>query len=423
LAASTPRPHLPVPHLPVLADASTPVSGESVVRQSIHLGRVSGIDIGAHWSVLFIAALLGYGLTTAVLPTGAPGRPLVAYILVAIVVAALFLAALLAHELAHALVARRHGVGVRGITLWLLGGVSELDGDPPTPRAAFLIAASGPATSLVIGGVAAGLAALLETAAQATGAVQLLIVALAWLAGVNLLLGVFNLLPGAPLDGGRIVHAVVWKLRGDSDRAQIAADHAGVVLGVLIIAVGLFQTIFARNLSGLWLVLLGWFLTTAANAETASVRMNRALDRRRVRDIMATAPVAGHLDERVDTFIAETVLPHPHDSYPVLDDAGRPVGIVYLSDIARIDPAERPRMALRAALAPDAAVPTVTPDDPALVAARNLTPSNPLVAVTDDERLVGVVASSDVAHALALAGLGPDGPARRDRPQGSPDRG
>lgn len=376
--------------------------GWGSVRQSIHLGRVAGISIGAHWSVLFIAALLAYGLSVAVLPAGAPNHSGPAYVVVAIIFAILFLVALLAHELAHALVARREGVGVKRITLWLLGGVSELDKDAPTPRAEFFIAAAGPITSLLIGGVSvAGV-----FVADAAGASRLVVVALQWLAGVNILLGVFNLLPGAPLDGGRVVRALVWKLRGDRDQAQIASDNAGVVLGVVIAALGLLQTLLSRNLSGLWLVLLGWFLTTAARAESAGVRLNRALEGRSVRDIMAGDPIYGRADQSIDEFVKTTAAQHPHDTYPILDEGRRPVGLVRLDDLTRIPTTERMRLPLRAATEPSATVPTVRVDEPASAAARGLSPTTPLVAVTDHDMLVGVVATRDVSHAISLATLG-----------------
>jgi len=372
------------------------------VRQSVHLGRVAGINIGAHWSVLFIALLLAYGLSTAVLPVGAPNHSGLAYVLAATVIAVLFLAGLLAHELAHALVARREGVGVRRITLWLLGGVSELEKDAPNPRAEFFIAAAGPLTSLLLGGVAAAGV----VGAEAAGASRVVVVALQWLAGVNILLGVFNLLPGAPLDGGRIARAVVWRLRGDRDRAQIAADHAGVVLGVVLAGLGLLQILLGGNLAGLWLVLLGWFLTTAARAEAAGARLSQALDGHSVRDIMATEPVSGRADQSIDEFVSTTAAHHPHNTYPVLDGDSRPIALVRLEDIARIPTTERVRMPLRAAAAPGAAVPTVTADEPASAAARGLSAGTPLVAVTDHDRLVGVVATSDVSHAITLASLG-----------------
>jgi Zn-dependent protease len=372
------------------------------MRQWVRLGRVAGIDIGAHWSVLVIAVLLGYGLAISVLPAGAPRQPLIGYAVVAAVVAALFLACLLGHELAHALVARRRGVGVRRITLWLLGGVSELDGDPPTPGAEFAIAAAGPVASLVLGGVSAAAAALVSV----SGVSQLVAVGLGWLAAVNIVLGVFNLLPGAPLDGGRVVRALVWRIRGDRDRAQIAADHAGVVLGVLLAALGVLQVLILRNLSGIWLALVGWFLVTAANAESAGVRLHRALDGRSVRDIMAANPVFGMANQTIDAFVAGTAARHPHDNYPVVDHQGHLVGLVRLSDLAEIPAPGRAQMPLRAAATRMPAVAAVSAGDPAATAARNLSPANPLLAVTEGDRLVGVVGSGDVSHAIALGMLG-----------------
>jgi Zn-dependent protease/CBS domain-containing protein len=379
------------------------------MRQSVRLGRIAGIEIGAHWSVLVIAALLAYGLATAVLPAGAPGRSTAGYVIVAIVVAILFLVGLLAHELAHALVARRYGVGVRRITLWLLGGVSELEGDPPTPRAELLIAGAGPVASLGFGGLAAAATAV----ADAGGGSRLLVVSLVWLAGVNIILAIFNLLPGAPLDGGRVVRAVVWRITGDRDRAQIAADRAGVVLGIVLGALGLLQVLILRNLSGLWLVLLGWFLVSAANAETAGVRLHRALDGRSVRDIMTADPVAGRENETIEAFVQRIAAEQPHASYPVVDPDGRLVGMVRLSDLARIPESGRSQTPLRAAAAPATDVPETAPSEPASTVARTLTPATPLVAVTEDHRLVGVVSTGDVANAIALANLRQNGNGHR----------
>lgn len=373
------------------------------MKQSVRLGRVAGIEIGANWSALVIAVLLGYGLTSTVLPAGAPGQGLVAYLLVAAVVSVLFLLGLLGHELAHALVARRQGVNARRITLWLLGGVSELDDDPPTPRAELLIAAAGPAASLVFGGLAVAGGVL----AEVVGASQLIVVALSWLAVVNIFLAIFNLLPGAPLDGGRIVRAVVWRLRGDRDRAQIVANRGGVVLGIVLAGLGVAQALLLGNLSGLWLVLLGWFLVVAANAETAGVRLRRALDGRSVRDIMTTPPAYGVDNQTIDAFLASTAAQHPHTSYPVVDHDGRLVGLVRLSDLARIPPSGRSELPLAAAATPSSEVPDIAPGEPAATAARSLSPANPLVAVTENQRLVGVVSSGDVANAVALGDLRP----------------
>jgi Zn-dependent protease len=380
------------------------------MRQTVRLGRVAGISIGANWSALIIAVLLGFLLATAILPAGAPGRSGGAYVLVAIVVALLFLAALLGHELAHALVARRYGVSVRRITLWLLGGVSEMDTEMPTPKAEFLIAGAGPLASLLFGGVAAGG----TVAASAAHADRLIVVSLGWLAGVNILLGIFNLLPGAPLDGGRIVRSVVWRIRGDQDRAQIAADRAGIGLGFVLGGLGLLQILFVRNLGGLWLILLGWFLIRIARVEGAGAQLHRALGGRSVRDIMAADPVCGLDSQSVDAFVNDTAARHPHASYPVVDSDGRLVGLVNLSDLSQIPQPGRAQLPLRAAAVVATDGTKVAADEPAATAARNLSPATPLLAVTDHDRVVGVVGTGDVANAVALAGISRGNGGRRN---------
>jgi Zn-dependent protease len=368
------------------------------MRQSVHLGRIAGISIGAHWSVLFVGALLGYVLAAVVLPNGAPGQPILAYGLVAAAAAALFLAGLLAHELAHALVAHHYRIGVRRITLWLLGGVSELDGDTPTPRAELLVAAAGPLTSLAVGVVAGGGSVLLEV----VGASKLVVAALAWLAWVNVILGVFNLLPGAPLDGGRILRAGLWKLRGDRYTAQVVADRAGMGLGAALAVIGILEVIAWRNPSGLWLALLGWFLVGAARAETAAARIRQALGTRRVRDIMTTEPVYGLDGQSVESFVAQHAVGRPHHGYPVVDLAGRPVGMVRLSRLVRIPAARRAELRLAAVAATLSDDDVIGPDEAAWNTARHLSPATPLLAVADHGHLVGVVSTRDIRRAVEL---------------------
>jgi Zn-dependent protease len=173
--------------------------------QSFSLGRISGIRIGVNWSVLIIVALLAYGLAAGQFPAEVPRRPEAEYVVAAIVTAVAYMGSLLAHELAHSLVARRNGVQVEGITLWLLGGVSRLQGEIPDPGAEVRVAGVGPLTSLVLGGVFTLVAWLLH----ASGVGGVVVAALAWLGGINILLAVFNVIPAAPLDGGRLLQAVL----------------------------------------------------------------------------------------------------------------------------------------------------------------------------------------------------------------------
>lgn len=234
-----------------------------MMRRTVSLGRVAGIPVGAHWSVVLVTLLLAHGLAVTMLPVAAPDRTTAAYWTVGLAAAVAFLGSVLVHELAHALVAHHYGMRVRRITLWLLGGVAELESEPPHPRADLLTAVSGPAASL-------GCAVVFGAAADqvdAVGTSPLAAAALAWLALGNLVVAVFNLLPGAPLDGGRALGAVVWWVRGDRAAGQRAAARAGVGLGILLLMVGLVEMLLAVEPGGAWLVLIGAFLAAAAHAE------------------------------------------------------------------------------------------------------------------------------------------------------------
>jgi len=367
------------------------------MRQSIRLGRIGGVEVGAHWSVFVVMALLAYGLSATLLPAAAPRESAGAYVAAGLVVAGLFLACLLAHELAHAIVARSMGVGVRRITLWLLGGVSELEDEARTPGAEAAIAAAGPATSLVLGAVT-GVGAVW---AAGMGLGDLVVVGLRWLAGVNLILAVFNMLPGVPLDGGRVLRAILWRLRGDRDAAQVAAGRAGVAVGLLLMVGGLAQTLLASDFAGLWLVLLGWYLMSVAKAESASVGVRTALERFTVADIMTPDPVCAYAGQPVDRFVATA----RHRALPVIDLDGSLVGVVELARLVRIPPALRSARRIGDVMQPLSARQILRAGDPAIAAVRAVSAATPLAVVAAGGQVVGVVTGVDIARAMELARL------------------
>lgn len=234
------------------------------MNESVHLGRVSGIRLGANWSLFPIFFLIAWTLSVALLPSAAPGYTTWSYWLFGVLTAAAFYACLVAHELAHALVARRHGVEVRSIVLWLLGGVAALQGDTPTARAEFQVAAAGPAVSLTIAGMSAAASWLFAQ----IGISSLVVASLGWLAGINVLLAAFNLLPAFPLDGGRILRALLWRRWDDRLRATTVAARVGIAGGFVLIAVGILGFLTGGGaLGGIWLALIGWFITTAARQQ------------------------------------------------------------------------------------------------------------------------------------------------------------
>ncbi|MCA2219182.1 site-2 protease family protein [Jidongwangia harbinensis] len=372
------------------------------MRQSVRLGRVAGVPVGVHWSVLVVLVLLVQALAAAFLPAGAPGHRTPAYWLAAVAIAGLFLLGLLVHELAHALTARHYGIRAEAITLWALGGVSELDDEPPHPRAALLIAVSGPAAS-------AGAAALFAAGGLLAGLVDglgLLRVGLLWLALVNAVTAVFNLLPGAPLDGGRVVAAVVWRWRGDRARGVRAAGRAGMWVGGALTAVGFTAVLLTGSLSGVWVALVGWFLTVSARAETTRVRLGTAFTGLRVGDLMTAPAVCGYSGQSVAAFVSGVAARHPHRAYPVIDLDGRFAGLVLLGRLAALAPPRRAGTRLADVLVRPADVPVAGPDTPLTEAVPMAAGPHRIAVVVRDGRPCGVLSSGDVRRALQIVELG-----------------
>src|SRR5579863_819449 len=255
------------------------------MKQSVRIGRVGGVPVGMNWSVFVIFGLVTWELATSVFPAAYGPGPHPSYWVAAVVAAALFFVSLLAHEGSHAVVARHHGVGVRSVTLWLFGGVAQLEGEAHTPGADFTIAAVGPATSIGLAGVFAAAQLFLEKA----GGSGLAVSVVSWLWQVNLLLAAFNLVPAAPLDGGRILRAGLWRAMGSRARASVLASRAGLGFGVVLIGAGFVE--FARGSAfGLWPVFLGWFLFTAARAEGDMARRSAEIEGVTVGAVMTPGP-------------------------------------------------------------------------------------------------------------------------------------
>lgn len=241
------------------------------MRATVRLGRWFGIDIGAHWSVLVIAGLLSFGLTQ-----GVGDVALWATVIPTVVV---FLGCLLAHELAHSVIARRNGMHVRGITLWLLGGVAQLESPMPSAGAEFRIAAAGPAMSYLL----AGAFFLASRVGAAFGLDPLPLSALSWLAFVNVVLGTFNLIPAAPLDGGRILASAVWAATKDRTRADIVATSAGQVFGGAAVVLGLIGPFVGVPYVSVWTAMMGLFVVRTASAEQQQARLMAAIAAQGVR--------------------------------------------------------------------------------------------------------------------------------------------
>ncbi|WP_084963548.1 site-2 protease family protein [Thermoactinospora rubra] len=368
------------------------------MRPTIRLGRVGGIELGMNASVLVIVAILVFGLAFGRFPAAHPGASPVLYLLAGLVAAALFLASLLAHELAHALVARREGVEVAGITLWLLGGVAELRGEARTPGADLRIAAVGPLTSLLCGLVFLLLSLPLPGLAGAT---------LLYLAGVNVLLAVFNLIPAAPLDGGRVLRAALWAWRKDRASAAVTAARAGRVFGYALIALGFLQVVTGLGFQGLWLALIGLFLVNAATAEEAQAVAGSALHGLRVGDVMSAPVVTAHPEESVFSFVGRVLLHSRFSAYPLVDHDGHLRGLVTLNRIRALDPGRHATTRLADIACPPDELPRARPEEPLvdLLPRMNGSPDGRAVVLDGEGRLVGIVTPSDISRAIQTSDL------------------
>ncbi len=372
------------------------------MTQSVRLGRVAGIPVGAHWSVAVILAIIAELLAVEVLPASFPHEPTAEYWAAAAIAAVLFLASLLAHELAHALVARRNGVGVRSITLWLLGGVAELDADPPNAGADLRIALAGPAASLLAGGLMFGAG----VAIAAAGGPAVAIAAATWLALMNVILAVFNLLPGAPLDGGRVLRAALWHHYGDRARAERAAARAGRVLGAALIGLGMAEIVLTRSLSGLWLMLIGGFLITAALAEEQAAVARTALAGVRVADVMTPHPELAPGWVTVEDFIHRAVVGTRQEAFPVVSLDGGLAGVVLASQLARIPAGDRARLRVdQVAMAVPAGYRAALDDRAGPLLARRPLGGEVAAVVLADGRVTGLVTASDLRQAVRWRAL------------------
>ncbi|MCD0483084.1 site-2 protease family protein [Streptacidiphilus sp. ASG 303] len=373
---------------------------------SIGIGRVFGIPLKVHWSVPLLLVVLGYGLGRQVLPAWVPGRTGAAYAAAGLVGALVLLGSLVLHEGAHAVVARRSGVKVEDMTLWALGGVTRM-GQPQTPGTMLAVSGSGPLTSLVLGGAFLG-AGLGLRAGLGWGMAAAL---LAWLGSANLLLGVFNLLPAAPLDGGRVLQALLWRRSGDRARAEQVADQSGQVVGYVLIGLGVLSVLGGSS-GGFWIALIGFFVAVSAGAERRRAALGGALHGLRVSDAMSAPVETGPDWLTAARFVDEVVARGHHSALPLVDVDGRPTGLVTLRRIAALPPAQRATTRVRDVALPLARCTTAAPGEPLTEALeRAAEHGGSRLLVVDGGRLVGIVTGHDMARIVQRRAL--VGPADR----------
>ena len=363
------------------------------MNPTFQLGRIAGIRIGVNWSWLIVFALIVWSLASVVFPSQNPGFSDGAYLAIAVVAALLFFASLLLHELGHALQARREGVEIEGINLWLFGGVAQFKGGFPSAGAEFRIAIAGPLVSLAIGVLCVLIAGIAGLPSAVDGVVT-------WLGFTNLILLAFNLLPALPLDGGRVLRSALWYFKGDLQWATWVASAIGRGFGFLFIALGIFMFIVEGAFSGAWLAFIGWFLLQAATGEARYVATRQALDGLKVRDVMVREPVTVDADLNLGQFMDEIAPSRRYTTYPVIEE-GSPIGLLAFRSVASIPRDQWNERTVRRAMIPRQDVPLLDKDDAAIDALVELSESDVNRGlVIENGRLAGLLSITDLARAL-----------------------
>jgi Zn-dependent protease len=344
-----------------------------MLRGSLRIARIAGTTVRIHWTAVAIAAILGTVLVADLgLVVGAVG-----------VVS--FFVAILLHELAHAFVARRFGIGTSAIDLWGLGGMARLDREPPTPRADGWIAAAGPLSNAVLGGLAVGLAYTIDRVFGGGDVV----VSIAWFAAVNLALAAFNVLPGSPLDGGRILRALRWARHGERYRAMREAGYAGSILGWGLVALGTSLMLSGR--SGIWVLVSGLFIALSARVEVLTAIIGERIGAAKVNQYtwFGVAEVGPDMD--VDSMLWQRSRLGGAGAVAIRSARGTLDGIVLEDQLWDVPAQSRPWTMLTSLMAPLDRVPRADVDDDLAAVLPMVHPLRPIITVWRNGRLLGVI--------------------------------
>ncbi|MEX2525080.1 MAG: site-2 protease family protein [Gammaproteobacteria bacterium] len=387
------------------------------LTRGFRLARIAGIDIDIDWSLMIIFTLITMILATGVFPVWHPDWPAALSWGTAVAAAILFFASVLIHEMSHALVGRANGIDVRHITLFVFGGMAHMENEPPSWQSELAMTIVGPITSLVlgmiflwIGGVIAGPIAVDPdnpgaVFAQLSPAATLCF----WLGPVNIILGLFNLVPGFPLDGGRVLRAVIWAVTGNLYLATRWASRSGQAFAWLLMATGFAMIlgiqvpIFGGGLiNGLWLAFIGWFLNTAAVMGYHQLTLRNALEGVPVTRLMQTRLTRLQPDITVARVIEEHVMESGQRTFPV-EEGGRLTGMISLSDLQKIPVAERTHIRVHEVMTPMERLITVTPSTDSMEALSVLGKWDlNQLPVVENGRFIGLVRREDILKWLSL---------------------
>lgn len=360
---------------------------------NLRLGQIWGIPIGVHASWFLIFGLLTWSLSTGYFPNEYPNLPLITYLILGLITTLLFFFSVLAHELGHAYLALRNQIPVKGITLFIFGGVAQIGQEPRSPGAEFRIAIAGPLVSLAFG-LIFGATFLLDQNIPYLAAPSI------YLARINLILAAFNMIPGFPLDGGRVLRALVWWRTDSFQRATQVASISGQLVAFGFIGLGIFTLINGQFLNGLWLVFIGWFLQNAAASTYAQINTQEALRGITVEKVMCPDCSKVTSLTTIGQLVDERVLTRGERTFFVSDN-GTLLGMLTLNDISKIPQSKWRFTTAAQAMVPADRLVSVNQDTELLNALQTMDNSDVAqVPVLEDEKLVGVLSREQVVHYL-----------------------
>ncbi len=362
---------------------------------SIKLGSIWGIPVGVHPSWFIIFLLLIWSLSTGYFPREYGGLSLVAYVILGVLTTLLFFASVLAHELGHSFFALRNKIPVKGITLFIFGGVAQIAEEPKSPGAEFRIAIAGPLVSFALA-ILFGVAFLLDQQ------IPFLAAPSAYLMRINFILAAFNLIPGFPLDGGRVLRAIVWWGNKDFHKATKVASFTGQIVAFGFIGFGILSIIRGDFLNGAWLAFIGWFLQNAAAASYAQTNMQHHLQDVRVSQVMDRDCVRVPSLTPVSQVVNEQILTGGQNCFFVADN-GNLLGVLTLRDISQIPQPKWGFTTSEQAMVPVNRLKSVTPDTELMTALQTMDNANlGEIPVLDNGTLVGVLSREKVLHYLRV---------------------
>jgi Zn-dependent protease/CBS domain-containing protein len=360
-----------------------------------HLFRILGFNVGIDASWFLLAVLITWTLASGLFPMLAPELAPATYWIMGVLGALGLFASVVLHELSHSLVARRHGIEMRGITLFVFGGVAEMTDEPPSPKAEGLMAIAGPIASFLIGGVFFAFAMLGSSGALGWPLPAQAV--LGYLGWINIVLAVFNMVPAFPLDGGRILRAILWHVKGSFRQATRIASAFGSGFGIVLIVFGLLRVVLYQDLiGGIWMFVLGLFVRGAAQMSYRQALLREALQGEPVQRFMKRDPVTVPRSISVRDLVEDYVYGHQYQMFPVVEE-GRLVGCVSTREIKELPREEWERQTVSAIVRQCDPSNTVTADNDALQALGKMSRTgNSRLLVVDGDRLAGVLTLKDL---------------------------